>query len=102
MALNTAMLVGPNAVRPDKLTAEERLTEIGEILAAGVLRARNREAGLPPGRMQPVSVSAEPEAACSGEARPNIASDNPDASKACLEKSNLRCSDFQGYKLGEG
>ena len=36
-----------NALDPNLMTASERLTEIGEILAAGLLRlrAREREAG---------------------------------------------------------
>ena len=36
-----------NALDPNLMTASERLTEIGEILAAGLLRlrARKREAG---------------------------------------------------------
>ena len=35
-----------NALNPDRMTAADRLTEIGEILAAGLirLRARQREA----------------------------------------------------------
>ena len=35
-----------NALNPDRMTAAERLAEIGEILAAGLirLRARQREA----------------------------------------------------------
>jgi hypothetical protein len=37
----------PNALDPNLMTAAERLTEVGEILAAGLLRlrAREREAG---------------------------------------------------------
>jgi hypothetical protein len=37
----------PNALNPNLMTASERLTEVGEILAAGLLRlrAREREAG---------------------------------------------------------
>jgi hypothetical protein len=37
----------PNALDPDLMTATERLAEVGEILAAGLLRlrAREREAG---------------------------------------------------------
>jgi hypothetical protein len=37
----------PNALDPNLMTAAERLTEVGEILAVGLLRlrAREREAG---------------------------------------------------------
>jgi hypothetical protein len=39
-------VAGPNALHPDRMSAAERLAEIGEILAAGLirLRARQREA----------------------------------------------------------
>ena len=33
-----------NALAPDRMTAEERLREIGEILAAGLLRLRAKRA----------------------------------------------------------
>lgn len=33
-----------NALDPDRMTADERLREIGEILAAGLLRLRARRA----------------------------------------------------------
>jgi hypothetical protein len=33
----------PNALDPNLMTAAERLTEVGEILAAGLLRLRARE-----------------------------------------------------------
>jgi hypothetical protein len=36
-------LAGANALAPDLMTAEERLTEIAQILAAGLLRLRRRE-----------------------------------------------------------
>ena len=32
-----------NALNPDRMSAAERLTEIGEILAAGLLRLRARQ-----------------------------------------------------------
>ena len=35
-------LAGANALAPDLMTAEQRLTELGEILAAGLLRLRRR------------------------------------------------------------
>ena len=41
-----------NALDPDRMTTDERLREVGEILAAGLLRLRLREretaAGRPP------------------------------------------------------
>ena len=33
-------LAGANALAPDLMTAEERLTEVGQILAAGFMRLR--------------------------------------------------------------
>jgi hypothetical protein len=42
-------LAGANALAPDLMTAEERLTEVGQILAAGFLRSR---------RPQSISVAA--------------------------------------------
>jgi hypothetical protein len=35
----------PNPLHPDRMTAEERLAEIGRILAAGFLRGRDRRPG---------------------------------------------------------
>ena len=34
---------GANAVAPDLMTANERLTELGQILAAGLMRLRRRQ-----------------------------------------------------------
>ena len=34
---------GANALAPDLVTAEERLTELGQILAAGFMRLRRRQ-----------------------------------------------------------
>lgn len=36
-------LSGPNAVAADRMTAEERLAEVGRLLAAGILRLRTRD-----------------------------------------------------------
>jgi hypothetical protein len=36
-------LVGANALAPDLMTADERLTEVAEILAVGFMRLRRRE-----------------------------------------------------------
>lgn len=36
-----AVLSGPNAVTANRMTAEERLAEVGRLLAAGILRRRN-------------------------------------------------------------
>jgi hypothetical protein len=36
-------LAGANALVPDLMTAEERLTEVAQILATGLLRLRRRE-----------------------------------------------------------
>lgn len=33
-------LSGPNALGPNRMTTEERLAEVGRLLAAGLLRAR--------------------------------------------------------------
>ena len=33
-----------NALDPDRMTADERLREVGEILAVGLLRLRNKRA----------------------------------------------------------
>jgi hypothetical protein len=38
-------LAGANALAPDLMIAEERLNEIAEILAAGILRARRKLRG---------------------------------------------------------
>jgi hypothetical protein len=37
-------LAGGNPLRPDLMTAEERLTEVAQILAAGLIRLRRRQA----------------------------------------------------------
>ena len=36
-------LTGPNAIAPDRMTTEDRLAEIGRLLAAGFLRRHNRD-----------------------------------------------------------
>jgi hypothetical protein len=36
-------LPGPNAIHPDRMTARERIDEIAEILAAGLMRLRARK-----------------------------------------------------------
>jgi hypothetical protein len=36
-------LVGANALAPDLMTADERLTEVAQILAAGFMRLRRRQ-----------------------------------------------------------
>jgi hypothetical protein len=36
-------LVGPNAVHPDRMSADGRIAEIAEILAAGLMRLRARK-----------------------------------------------------------
>lgn len=35
-------LATPNALHPDHMTADERLDEVARLLAAGIIRARNR------------------------------------------------------------
>lgn len=35
----------PNPIRPDHMSAVERLAEVGRILALGVIRARDRHQG---------------------------------------------------------
>jgi hypothetical protein len=40
---------GANSLAPDLMTADERLTELGEILAAGFLRLRRRASTSPAG-----------------------------------------------------
>jgi hypothetical protein len=79
------MLVGPNAIHPDKLTAEERLTEIGEILAGVMLRARNREllANLPTER-EPLGQITAPSVP-SSHAASNEEPEKIDCAKAWLE-----------------
>ena len=37
-------LAGANALAPDLMTADERLTEVAQILAAGLMRLRRRQA----------------------------------------------------------
>lgn len=39
-------LAGPNSLSPEALSADARLSEIGRILAAGVLRLRAQSSGL--------------------------------------------------------
>ena len=81
------MLSGPNAIRADRLTAEERLTEIGEMLAAALLRVRNREVSLVPERTPaggPICLGAE--VACSAKVQSNTGSETSDTSKPRLEK----------------
>ena len=36
-------MAGPNPLRPDLMTADERLAEVAAILAAGLLRLRARQ-----------------------------------------------------------
>ena len=38
-----ASLTGPNSIDPGRMTAAERLAEIAEILAAGLMRLRARQ-----------------------------------------------------------
>lgn len=45
---------GPNALRPDQMTAAERLAEAAEILSRGVVRLRQRREG------RPTPLSREP------------------------------------------
>lgn len=61
-----AARVGPNAIDPDRLTPEERVAEVGRILAAGVLRlhAGRREG---PAAKPPVEQSAHAPQAESGD-----------------------------------
>jgi hypothetical protein len=42
-------LAGVNALAPDLMTADERLTEVAQILAAGLMRLRRRQATSPGG-----------------------------------------------------
>jgi hypothetical protein len=37
------MLAGPNAIDPNRMTAAERLAEVAEIVAAGLVRFRSRQ-----------------------------------------------------------
>lgn len=55
------MLAGPNAIHPDRLTVEERLSDVAEILAHGLRRYMAREGRSAPDACNPgaaPSVSA--------------------------------------------
>jgi len=57
----------PNPLHPDRMTAAERLAEIGRILALGYLRARNRKRDGKPGDIKALGeVSLDFTAAESG------------------------------------
>jgi hypothetical protein len=45
-----------NALNPNAMTAAERIREIGEILAAGILRLKARESAGAPGDRRDVSL----------------------------------------------
>lgn len=47
----------PNPLPPDQMTAAERLAEIAEILAAGILRLRERESAHAGGDRGDVSLA---------------------------------------------
>lgn len=47
-----AARVGPNAIDPDRLTPEERVVEVGRILAAGVLRLHAGRGEAPTAKLQ--------------------------------------------------
>ena len=46
----------PNALSPDRMTAAERLAEVGEILAAGLLRLRARRSSSDSNDLEKVSL----------------------------------------------
>ena len=47
----------PNALDPNRMTAAERIAEIGEILAAGILRLKARQAARRPGDRGDLSLA---------------------------------------------
>jgi hypothetical protein len=59
----------PNGLRPDLMTAAERLDEIAEILAAGIIRIRARLRAPQGSTAERVSVDFSPRR--SGHARPS-------------------------------
>jgi hypothetical protein len=59
----------PNAIRPDLMSAAERLDEIAEILAAGIIRARARLRAAQGSTAEQLSVDFSPRR--SGHARPS-------------------------------
>ena len=50
-----------NALDPNLMTAAERLTEIGEILAGGILRLRAKQCQTDNGRDVPLDFLAHPD-----------------------------------------
>ena len=50
----------PNALDPNRMTAAERLAEIGEILAAGLLRLRARQREAKPATTETVPWTSPP------------------------------------------
>ncbi len=67
------MLTGPNPLRPDRMTAADRLDEVAELLAAGLVRLRAPKSS---------ELSADP-----GESSLHF---SPDRSGHALRKSRRR------------
>ena len=60
-----SMLTGPNAIHPDRLTPEERLMEVAEILSSGLMRYRAKRQKLGGGEYQapgPTALEGTPQA----------------------------------------
>jgi hypothetical protein len=60
-----------NALDPGLMTAAERLAEIGEILARGILRLRARDSGRPPANAETIPWTSPPtRASMAGKNKP--------------------------------
>ena len=57
-------LSGPNPLAPDRMRADERLSEVAELLAAGLLRLRARQAGNAESRAQAGLYSPADQSVC--------------------------------------
>jgi hypothetical protein len=62
-------LAGGNPLAPDLMTAEKRLTEIAQILAAGLVRLRQRESRNDCSRLEKNSLDFSPDRSVHATAR---------------------------------
>jgi hypothetical protein len=65
----TECLTGANPLPPDLMTADQRLTEIGTILTAGLLRLRRKQSERHGSHLEKKSVDFSPERSVHATAR---------------------------------
>jgi hypothetical protein len=63
-------LAGANALHPDLMTADQRLTEVAQILAAGLMRLRQRGSSSSCNRLEKNGLDFSPDRSVHATARP--------------------------------